>query len=64
MTRQVNFCEWPEELLIDVDLLVGGTPCQLRRLAGQSHRTDDDQCSPDPELSGREAGPKNKEVTE
>ena len=43
MTRQVSVREWPEELLIDVDVLVGGTPCQAFSLAGQSRGRDDER---------------------
>jgi site-specific DNA-cytosine methylase len=64
MTRQVSVREWPEELLIDVDVLVCGTPCQAFSLAGQSRGRDDERRSPNSDLAGRKAGPKETEVTE
>ena len=42
MTR---FHEWPEELLIDVDVLVGGTPCPSYSVAGNRRGLDDDRGS-------------------
>jgi DNA (cytosine-5)-methyltransferase 1 len=36
-----KFMEWPEELLADCDLLVGGTPCQAFSVAGLRRSLDD-----------------------
>ncbi len=36
-----KFAEWPEELLADCDLLVGGTPCQAFSVAGLRRSLDD-----------------------
>jgi site-specific DNA-cytosine methylase len=52
--------EWPENLLVDVDLLVGGTPCQVFSPSREHRGVDDERRSPDTELSG----PKKKEVME
>jgi DNA (cytosine-5)-methyltransferase 1 len=38
-----KFHEWPEELLADCDLLVGGTPCQAFSVAGLRKSLDDDR---------------------
>jgi DNA (cytosine-5)-methyltransferase 1 len=40
MTR---FHEWPERLLADVDVLVGGTPCQAFSVAGLRQSLDDER---------------------
>jgi DNA (cytosine-5)-methyltransferase 1 len=40
MTR---FLEWPEALLADIDLLVGGTPCPSYSAAGKRRGLDDDR---------------------
>lgn len=38
-----KYREWPEELLADVDLLVGGTPCQAFSVAGKRQSLDDER---------------------
>ena len=38
-----KYREWPEELLAEVDLLVGGTPCQAFSVAGQRRSLDDER---------------------
>jgi len=38
-----KYREWPEELLADCDLLVGGTPCQAFSVAGQRRSLDDER---------------------
>ena len=38
-----KYREWPEELLVEVDLLVGGTPCQAFSVAGQRRSLDDER---------------------
>lgn len=38
-----KYREWPEELLADVDLLVGGTPCQAFSVAGLRRSLDDER---------------------
>jgi site-specific DNA-cytosine methylase len=63
MTRQVSVREWPEELLIDVEVLVGGTSCQSFSVAGQSRGRGDERCFTYADLAGRKAGPKEKEVS-
>lgn len=39
------FRAWPERLLADVDLLVGGTPCPSFSVAGKRHGLDDERGS-------------------
>ena len=38
-----KYREWPEELLVGVELLVGGTPCQAFSVAGQRRSLDDER---------------------
>lgn len=38
-----EYRRWPEELLADVDLLVGGTPCQSFSVAGYRHSLRDER---------------------
>jgi DNA (cytosine-5)-methyltransferase 1 len=38
-----KYREWPEELIVDVDLLVGGTPCQAFSVAGRRLSLDDER---------------------
>lgn len=38
-----KYREWPEELLVEVDLLVGGTPCQAFSVAGLRRSLDDER---------------------
>ena len=38
-----KFREWPEELLVECDLLVGGTPCQAFSVAGLRKGLDDER---------------------
>ena len=38
-----NYREWSDELLADVDLLVGGTPCQAFSIAGLKRSLDDER---------------------
>ena len=38
-----KFAEWPEELLAECDLLVGGPPCQAFSVAGLRKSLDDDR---------------------
>lgn len=38
-----KYREWPEELLAQVDLLVGGTPCQAFSVAGKRQSLDDER---------------------
>lgn len=38
-----KYREWPDELLVEVDLLVGGTPCQAFSVAGQRRSLDDER---------------------
>jgi len=38
-----KFREWPEELLVECDLLVGGTPCQAFSVAGLRKSLEDDR---------------------
>lgn len=38
-----KYREWPEELLVEVELLVGGTPCQAFSVAGQRRSLDDER---------------------
>jgi DNA (cytosine-5)-methyltransferase 1 len=38
-----KFREWPEELLVECDLLVGGTPCQAFSVAGLRKSLDDER---------------------
>jgi DNA (cytosine-5)-methyltransferase 1 len=38
-----KYREWPEELLVEVDLLVGGTPCQAFSVAGKRQSLDDER---------------------
>ena len=38
-----NYREWSEELLADVDLLVGGTPCQSFSVAGLKRSLEDER---------------------
>ena len=38
-----KYRKWPEELLAEVDLLVGGTPCQAFSVAGQRRSLDDER---------------------
>ncbi len=38
-----KYLEWPEELLAECDLLVGGTPCQAFSVAGLRKSLDDDR---------------------
>jgi len=38
-----KFRDWPEELLAECDLLVGGTPCQAFSVAGLRKSLDDDR---------------------
>lgn len=37
------YAEWPEEMLAEVDLLVGGTPCQAFSVAGKRESLGDDR---------------------
>lgn len=38
-----KYREWPEEILAEVDLLVGGTPCQAFSVAGLRRSLDDER---------------------
>lgn len=38
-----KYREWPEEILAECDLLVGGTPCQAFSVAGQRRSLDDER---------------------
>ena len=38
-----KFREWPEELLVEVDMLVGGPPCQAFSVAGSRNSLDDER---------------------
>ena len=38
-----KYREWPEKLLADVDLLVGGTPCQAFSVAGHRRSLEDER---------------------
>lgn len=38
-----KYREWPEELLVEVELLAGGTPCQAFSVAGQRRSLDDER---------------------
>ncbi|WP_020474502.1 DNA cytosine methyltransferase [Zavarzinella formosa] len=38
-----QFLEWPEEILAECDLLVGGPPCQAFSVAGQRNSLDDER---------------------
>jgi DNA (cytosine-5)-methyltransferase 1 len=38
-----KYREWPEELLAEVELLVGGTPCQAFSVAGKRQSLDDER---------------------
>jgi DNA (cytosine-5)-methyltransferase 1 len=38
-----KYREWPEELLVECDLLVGGTPCQAFSVAGLRKSLDDER---------------------
>ena len=38
-----KYREWPDELLVEVELLVGGTPCQAFSVAGKRQSLDDER---------------------
>jgi site-specific DNA-cytosine methylase len=38
-----KYREWPEEILAECDLLVGGTPCQAFSVAGHRRSLDDER---------------------
>lgn len=38
-----QYREWPEELLAEVDLIIGGTPCQAFSMAGKRESLDDER---------------------
>lgn len=38
-----KFRDWPEKLVLDVDVLVGGTPCQSFSVAGDRRSLDDER---------------------
>lgn len=64
MVRHLSIREWPEHLLVDVDVLVGGTPCQVFSVARNRLSLDDHKRGKlprlNPRLSSRKASPKKK----
>lgn len=63
MVRQLNIREWPEHLLGDVDVLVGGSPCQVFSVASKRLSLDHTRGKLprlNARLSRRKASPQNK----
>jgi site-specific DNA-cytosine methylase len=63
MVRHLNIREWPEHLLVDVDVLVGGSPCQVFSVASKRLSLDHKPgklSRLNARLSRRKASPKKK----
>ena len=63
MVCHLSIREWPEHLLLDVDVLVGGSPCQVFSVASKRLSLDHKRGKMprlNARLSRRKASPKKK----